>query len=110
VIIRYDGREAHLHDEGSVCTITFVTSSPGATMASLSDQRRDLFTTRNLAKSILMHAHDLMSRSHRNPLLYTDSLFKRNSGSVLSFRLITTGFAPNGVRVATIVRSGVMHD
>jgi hypothetical protein len=52
VIIRYDGREAHLHDERSAFTIMFVASSPGATMASLSDQRRDSFTARNLAKSI----------------------------------------------------------
>jgi len=52
VIIRHDGREAHLRDEGSVYTITFAASSLGSTMASLSDQRRDAFTTRNLAKSI----------------------------------------------------------
>jgi hypothetical protein len=52
VIIRHDGREAHLRDEGSVCTITFAASSLGSTMASLSDQRRDAFTARNLAESI----------------------------------------------------------
>ncbi len=52
VIIRYDGREAHLRDEGAVYSITFVATSLGATMASLSDQRRDAFTIRNLAKSI----------------------------------------------------------
>lgn len=76
VIIRYDGREAHLHDKGSVCTVTFVASSPGATMASRSDQRRDSFTTRNLAKSILMRARDSMSFSHRNALSYKRSTFQ----------------------------------
>ncbi len=53
VIIRHDGREAHLEDDGGAFVIKFRSADTVVPMSSLVDRdRRDAFTVGNLSQSV----------------------------------------------------------